>query len=143
MPPKQDAVDLAKSDVAVLCNILMSSPELKLDHKSLAPILGLSSTKNVRLKPYDFEYKSGKIFPIGQEPGGSTNDEDGEPSSAPASAAKPKTPKTPKTSKAGKGTKTPASKKRKLSEAAAESDAAADGADAVLEDEGDDSDVEA
>lgn len=38
---------LAKSDVTVLCNILMSVPDLKIDHKGLAPILGLSSAKNV------------------------------------------------------------------------------------------------
>lgn len=37
----------AKTDVALLCNILMSVPELKLDNKSLATILGLSSPKNV------------------------------------------------------------------------------------------------
>lgn len=37
----------AKADVALLCNILMAVPELKLDNKSLATILGLSSPKNV------------------------------------------------------------------------------------------------
>ncbi|KAJ4386672.1 hypothetical protein N0V93_009570 [Gnomoniopsis smithogilvyi] len=158
MPPKQDAVDLAKSDVAILCNILMSVADLKLDHKSLAPILGLSSTKNVnrslngRLKPYGFEYRSGTISQIGQESAASADDEEGQSSGAAALAIAAaddnntktsKVPKTPKAPKTAKAAKTPASKKRKVEEVAEELNDASDAVDASVKDEGHDSDIEA
>ncbi|CAN8095149.1 unnamed protein product [Discula destructiva] len=108
-PSKDGAVaDSSKSDVVVLCHMLMSVTDLKLDNKALAPLLGLTAAKNVprsinnRLKPHGFEYKSGKVFPIGQEPAIAAAD--GDPSTP---VGKTKAPTVPKT---------PASKKRKIAD---------------------------
>lgn len=111
---------------------------------------------NGRLKPYGFEYKSGKIIQIGQESGeastASSSAGDVE-ASAPAATEtnKPKAAtKTPKTSKAAKTAKaastkkTPASKKRKVEETVEEEEdnAVEADVDASAKDEGKGSDVE-
>lgn len=81
---------------------------------------------NVRIKPYGFEFKSGKILSIGQDADGGTpspNGEEGEASgeaASPTNAKAPKAPKAPKTPKTPKAA--PRSKKRKLDDAAMESD---------------------